>query len=127
MAQAPEHGIEVTFFHGRGGSPSRGRPAHQAILAQPPGSLDGGVRITEQGEVISAKYADRELAGRSLEQQVSALLLGRAGHGRLRAGRVPRRDRPRGCPVAASTAISSTATASWTSSARSRPSTSWRS
>ena len=80
VAQAPEHGIEVTFFHGRGGSPSRGGgPAHQAILAQPPGSLDGGVRITEQGEVISAKYADRGLAGRSLEQQVSALLLGRSG------------------------------------------------
>ena len=82
IAQGPEHGVNVTFFHGRGGSPSRGgAPAHQAILAQPPGSLDGGVRITEQGEVISAKYADPELAGRSLEQQVSALLLGRAGPG----------------------------------------------
>jgi phosphoenolpyruvate carboxylase len=79
VAQAPEHGVGVAFFHGRGGSPSRGgAPAHQAILAQPPGTLDGGVRITEQGEVISAKYADPELAGRSLEQQVSALLLGRA-------------------------------------------------
>ena len=85
VAQAPEHGIEVTFFHGRGGSPSRGgAPAHQAILAQPPGTLEGGVRITEQGEVISAKYADRELAGRSLEQQLSALLLGRAGPPRRR-------------------------------------------
>jgi phosphoenolpyruvate carboxylase len=79
VAQGPEHGLRVTFFHGRGGSPSRGgAPAHQAILAQPPGTLDDGVRITEQGEVISAKYADPELAGRSLEQQVSALLLGRA-------------------------------------------------
>jgi phosphoenolpyruvate carboxylase len=69
----------VTFFHGRGGSPSRGgAPAHQAILAQPPGTLEGGVRITEQGEVISAKYADPGLAGRSLEQQLSALLLARA-------------------------------------------------
>jgi phosphoenolpyruvate carboxylase len=82
VAQGPEHGVEVTFFHGRGGSPSRGgAPAYQAILAQPPGTLEGGVRITEQGEVISAKYADRELAGRSLEQQVSALLLGRAAPG----------------------------------------------
>ncbi len=80
VAQGREHGVEVTFFHGRGGSPSRGgAPAHQAILAQPPGSLEGGVRITEQGEVISAKYADPELAGRSLEQQVSGLLMGRAG------------------------------------------------
>jgi phosphoenolpyruvate carboxylase len=79
VAQGPEHGIEVTFFHGRGGSPSRGgAPAHQAILAQPPGTLGGGVRITEQGEVVSAKYADKELAGRSLEQQLSGLLLGRA-------------------------------------------------
>jgi phosphoenolpyruvate carboxylase len=86
VAQGPEHGVEVTFFHGRGGSPSRGgAPAHQAILAQPPGSVEGGVRITEQGEVISAKYADPELAGRSLEQQVSALLLGRA----TAAGGVP--------------------------------------
>ena len=79
VAQAPEFGVEVAFFHGRGGSPSRGgAPAHQAILAQPPGTLDGGVRITEQGEVISAKYADSGLAGRSLEQQLSALLLARA-------------------------------------------------
>ena len=79
VAQGPEHGLQVTFFHGRGGSPSRGgAPAHQAILAQPPGTLEGGVRITEQGEVISAKYGDAGLAGRSLEQQVSALLLGRA-------------------------------------------------
>src|SRR6185369_17279562 len=76
---APEYGVEVAFFHGRGGSPSRGgAPAHKAILAQPPGTLDGGVRITEQGEVISAKYADPGLAGRSLEQQLSALLLARA-------------------------------------------------
>src|SRR4029453_18707869 len=64
---------------GGGGPPGRGgAPAHQAILAQPPGTLGGGVRITEQGEVISAKYADRGLAGRSLEQQLSALLVGRA-------------------------------------------------
>jgi phosphoenolpyruvate carboxylase len=79
VAQGPEHGVEVTFFHGRGGSPSRGgAPAHQAILAQPPGTLEGGVRITEQGEVVSAKYADPGLAGRSLEQQLSGLLLSRA-------------------------------------------------
>jgi phosphoenolpyruvate carboxylase len=79
VAQGPEYGVRVTFFHGRGGSPSRGgAPAHQAILAQPPGTLEDGVRITEQGEVISAKYGDRELAGRSLEQQLSAVMLGRA-------------------------------------------------
>ena len=96
VAQGPEHGIEVTFFHGRGGSPSRGgAPAHQAILAQPPGTLEGGVRITEQGEVVSAKYADPGLAGRSLEQQLSGLLLGRADAGRAGPRRLPRRDRPR--------------------------------
>ncbi len=79
LAQGPEHGVQVTFFHGRGGSPSRGGgPAHQAMLALPPGTVEAGVRITEQGEVISAKYADPGLAGRSLEQQVSALLLHRA-------------------------------------------------
>src|SRR6202008_1642827 len=78
-AQGAEPGIAVPFFHGRGGSPSRGgAPAHQAILAQPPGTLEGGVRITEQGEVVSAKYADPGLAGRSLEQQLSAVLLARA-------------------------------------------------
>ena len=127
VAQGPEHGIEVTFFHGRGGSPSRGgAPAHQAILAQPPGTLDGGVRITEQGEVISAKYADPELAGRSLEQQVSALLLGRADAGRRGARRVPRRDRPRRRAArATSTARSSTTRSSCASSTRSRRSTSW--
>jgi phosphoenolpyruvate carboxylase len=79
VAQGSEHGVQVTFFHGRGGSPSRGGgPAHQAMLALPPGTVEGGVRITEQGEVISAKYGDPGLAGRSLEQQVSALILHRA-------------------------------------------------
>jgi phosphoenolpyruvate carboxylase len=79
VAQGHDHGLSVTFFHGRGGSPSRGGgPTHQAILALPPGTVDDGVRITEQGEVISAKYAERELADRSLEQQLSALLLARA-------------------------------------------------
>jgi phosphoenolpyruvate carboxylase len=76
IAQGPEHGLAVAFFHGRGGSPSRGgAPAHQAILAQPSGTLEAGVRITEQGEVISAKYGEEDLALRSLEQQVSAVLL----------------------------------------------------
>ena len=66
VAQGPEHGVQVTFFHGRGGSPSRGGgPAHQAMLALPPGTVEGGVRITEQGEVISAKYGDRVPAARS--------------------------------------------------------------
>ncbi|HEY6696158.1 MAG TPA: phosphoenolpyruvate carboxylase [Solirubrobacteraceae bacterium] len=79
VAQGPEHGIEVTFFHGRGGSPSRGGGrTHRAILAQPRGSLNGRIRITEQGETVSARYGDPELAVRSLEQTLSAVLLASA-------------------------------------------------
>ncbi len=50
-------GIELTLFHGRGGSIGRGgAPAHAALLSQPPGSLKGGLRVTEQGEMIRFKY-----------------------------------------------------------------------
>jgi phosphoenolpyruvate carboxylase len=78
-AQAAGAGLELELFHGRGGSPSRGGGrAHRAILAQPRGSLRGRIRITEQGEVISARYGDRELAARSLEQTMSAVLLASA-------------------------------------------------
>ena len=126
VAQGPEHGVAVTFFHGRGGSPSRGgAPAHQAILAQPPGTLDGGVRITEQGEVISAKYADPELAG----PLARAAGVGAAAR---RAPRPPRRRRRTSAtrwtappPArATSTARSSTTRSSCASSTRSRRSTS---
>ena len=75
-AQAAGHGLELELFHGRGGSPSRGGGrTHQAILAQPRGSLHGRIRITEQGETVSARYGDPELAARSLEQTLSAVLL----------------------------------------------------
>ena len=78
-AQAVEAGLELELFHGRGGSPSRGGGrTHRAILAQPRGSLRGRIRITEQGEVISARYGDPELAVRSLEQTLSAVLLASA-------------------------------------------------
>ncbi|MCW2995692.1 MAG: Phosphoenolpyruvate carboxylase, partial [Conexibacter sp.] len=74
--QAAEAGIELELFHGRGGSTSRGGgPTYRAIVAQPTGSLHGRIRITEQGETISARYGHPELAERSLEQTLSAVLL----------------------------------------------------
>jgi phosphoenolpyruvate carboxylase len=76
LADADARGIELRFFHGRGGSTSRGGArTHRAILAQPRGSIRGRLRITEQGEVISQRYSHPELALRSLEQTLSAVLL----------------------------------------------------
>ena len=60
-------GIELTLFHGRGGSIGRGgAPAHAALLSQPPGSLKGGLRVTEQGEMIRFKYGLPEVTISSL-------------------------------------------------------------
>ncbi|MGB8645881.1 MAG: phosphoenolpyruvate carboxylase [Anaerolineae bacterium] len=71
-----EHQIRLTLFHGRGGTVARGGgPANRAIRAQPPGTINGRLRLTEQGEVIASRYADRDLAHRHLEQIVSAVLL----------------------------------------------------
>ncbi len=76
VAQADARGVAVRFFHGRGGSTSRGGgPHHRAILSQPPGSVRGRIAITEQGEVLSQRYPHPELAVRSLEQTLSAVVL----------------------------------------------------
>ncbi len=74
-ALAQESGIRIIFFHGRGGSASRGGgKTERAVMASPRGSVDGYLRLTEQGEVIHRKYGVRALAERNLEQMTSAVL-----------------------------------------------------
>jgi phosphoenolpyruvate carboxylase len=75
-AWASEHGIRLTLFHGRGGALGRGGgPAGRAVLAQAPGSVNGSFKVTEQGEVIFARYGQPAIAKRHLEQVGSAVLL----------------------------------------------------
>ncbi len=76
---AREHGVALTFFHGRGGSLGRGGgPAARGIFSLPPDSIDGSLRLTEQGEVLAERYDDPQIAYRHLEQVTWATLLASA-------------------------------------------------
>ncbi|HEX2910323.1 MAG TPA: phosphoenolpyruvate carboxylase [Chloroflexia bacterium] len=79
--------VDLRLFHGRGGAVGRGGgPANRAIMAQPPGTLNGRMKMTEQGEVIFARYANPDIAHRHLEQVTNAVLLATLSP-RVRAGR----------------------------------------
>ena len=104
---AAERGIRLTLFHGRGGALGRGGgPAGRAVLAQAPGSVDGRLKVTEQGEVIFARYGDPVIGQRHLEQVTSAVLVASApavlAHGRDAARRFrPVADRMAGAALRA--------------------------
>jgi phosphoenolpyruvate carboxylase len=92
---AAEHGVRLTLFHGRGGALGRGGgPAGRAVLAQAPGSVDGRLKVTEQGEVIFARYGDPVIGQRHLEQVTSAVLAASAPGAAASSRAVAQRFRP---------------------------------
>ena len=101
-AWAAKRRIRLTIFHGRGGALGRGGgPANRAILAQAPGSVAGRFKVTEQGEVIFARYGNPAIARRHLEQVTSAVLEASTRSVGLRAERAARRFRPMAAGVSA--------------------------
>ena len=87
VAVAEMHGVELFFFHGRGGSLGRGGgPAARAIISLPSGTFHGSIRITEQGEVLAERYDDPRIAYRHLEQLLWSSLIS--------CGRPPRSNKP---------------------------------
>ena len=74
-AVARQHAVQLTLFHGRGGSISRGgAPTQQALFSQPPGSISGAIRVTEQGEMIRFKFGVEGIALQNLEIYTAATL-----------------------------------------------------
>jgi phosphoenolpyruvate carboxylase len=114
-----EHGVTLTLFHGRGGTVARGGgPANRAIRAQPPGTVNGRFRVTEQGEILAARYGDPDIAHRHLEQIVHAVLLASATSDERHGAGGERRVAPHSSPVtpewrAAMTAMSNSARAAY--------------
>ncbi len=91
IAITDRHGIQVRLFHGRGGTIGRGGgPTHESILSQPPGTVHGQIKFTEQGEVLRYKYSNEETAVYELSMGVTGLL--KASVGLIRPPAVDRRD-----------------------------------